>query len=99
MSNDNEPPSDEIRSLEPKFILGSTAGSSNNCFFLDNKKIVYHVSGVIVVHDLSNNSQKILCMNEPQKTITTMEFNNSKYVVHTNGLDGLQPLAPRYFTF
>lgn len=80
MPNANEPPtSDEIHSLEPKFILGLTAGSSKNCFFLNDKKILYHVSGVIVVHDLSNNSQEILQMNEPQKIITAMELNNSKY--------------------
>lgn len=73
--------SSEIHSLEPKYFFGLTTGLSNNCLFLNDEKLVYHASGVIVIHDYSNNSQKFVYLNEPQKVITTMDINNNKYII------------------
>lgn len=70
--------SSEIHSLEPKYFFGLTTGLSNNCLFINDDKLVYHASGVIVIHDYSNNSQKFVNLNEPQKVITTMDINNNK---------------------
>jgi len=76
MPNKNE--LNKIFTLEPKFIFGFATGSSKNCVFLNDKKIIYHASGVLVVHDLTNNSQQIIRMNDPQKIVTLMELNNNK---------------------
>jgi len=73
--------SSEIHSVEPKYFFGLTTGLSNNCLFLNDEKLVYHASGVIVIHDYSNNSQKFVYLNEPQKVITTMDINNNKYKI------------------
>jgi len=75
--------SSEIHSLEPKYFFGLTTGLSNNCLFLNDEKLVYHASGVIVLHDYSNNSQKFIYLNEPQKVITTMDINNNRYLCYT----------------
>jgi len=72
--------SSEIHSLEPKYFFGLTIGLSNNCLFISDEKLVYHASGVIVIHDYSNNSQKFVYLNEPQRVITTMDINNNKYI-------------------
>lgn len=69
----------EIYSLEPKFVFGLTPGLSNNCFFLNDYNIIYHAAGVLVIHDISVNSQHFIYLKEPQKIITTMELNNTKY--------------------
>jgi len=69
----------ETQYLVPKFFFGLTTGMADNCLFLNDDKIVYHASGVIVIHDISNNSQKFVPLNEPEKMITTMDLSNGKY--------------------
>lgn len=73
----------QIHSLKPKFIFGLNIGLSNNCFFINDKQIVYLSAGVIVVHDIQDNTQKFVHLDEPERTITTMKLSNSKYVTCT----------------
>lgn len=70
----------QIHSLKPQFIFGLNIGSSYNCFFINDKQIVYLAAGVIVIHDIQDNIQKFVSMDEPEKTITTMAISNNKYV-------------------
>lgn len=70
--------SSQTHTLVPKFVFGLTPGLADNCLFLNDEKIIYHATGVLVVHDTSNNSQKFVHLNEPQKTVTTMSLNNGK---------------------
>ncbi|VVC42397.1 WD40/YVTN repeat-like-containing domain,WD40-repeat-containing domain [Cinara cedri] len=84
-----------VRSLEPQYYFGLTVGSGNNCFFLNDEKIVYRAAGVIVVHDLLNHSQQYVYLTDSQKTITTMDLNHGKNFVAV-AESGKRPTASVY---
>lgn len=69
----------EVQALEPQYIFGLTVGSGNNCFFLNNDKIVYRASGVLVIHDIPGHSQRYVYLADSKKTITTMDLSHNKY--------------------
>lgn len=71
---------EQISSIEPMHFFGlTTSVSSNSCLFLTDEKIVYHASGLIIIQNTVDHSQKFMYLNEPLKVITTMELNAGKY--------------------
>ncbi|XP_050424212.1 cilia- and flagella-associated protein 57-like [Adelges cooleyi] len=70
-----------IPSLEPKFIFGLTTGLKGNCVFLNDDEILYPVSGVLVIHNITSHTQRYIHLIDSQKTITAMTLSFSKNVL------------------
>lgn len=71
--------SSEPHSLVPKYVYGLTVGLTDNCMFVNEEKIIYPASGVIVVHDTLNDSQEFVNLKKPQGRITAMDLDIKKY--------------------
>ncbi|VVC30821.1 WD40/YVTN repeat-like-containing domain,WD40-repeat-containing domain [Cinara cedri] len=87
--------------LQPKFMVGLTTGVEGNCLFLSDDVVVYPVSGVIVIYDTKNRSQKFIQFTEqPAKTtITAMDLNPINLVLAvatTSTEDGIKPTVSFY---
>lgn len=90
--------------VEPKFIFGLTNNVSGNCLFLNDNEIVYPASGLIVVYNVTNHSQKFIKLLDPRRIVTAMDLNTTKYLPTRNpvffkALSTTPPLARNSFFF